>query len=64
MHDLRNAGDHPPQSPKHWPSRADKKWEHDLYNEVMQAPKFSDEIMRRYGNGNGIKVNIRAVGCS
>lgn len=58
MHDLRSVGDHRREAPKHRPSRADRKWEHDLFDEVMQAPKDPGEVMREYGNGKSIQVNV------
>lgn len=53
LHDLRTSIDEIEPKPEEKPdrkSRADRKWEHDMYDERMQRPKTKQELLRRYGH--------------
>uniref|UniRef100_A0A914C9P5 Protein CASC3 n=1 Tax=Acrobeloides nanus TaxID=290746 RepID=A0A914C9P5_9BILA len=53
LHDMRTALDEAVEETKDSktdkPSRADRKWEHDLFDSSNQRPKSTQELVRRYG---------------
>lgn len=62
MHDLRNDENDPPRMVKHRPSRADKKWEHDLFYKMMEETEgpIGVKCMHRNDHAKSIEVSIRA----